>query len=76
MRSTVVALAALTSAVTATGVLKARTEVPLPLCTYPFTDFVYSGCYTEVPGRALVFRSPLDSKNMTVELCTAECKVG
>lgn len=52
-------------------------NVELPPCTSAFTPFVYSGCFQNgAPGSpgALVFRSPLDSANMTVELCTAECK--
>ncbi|MCJ1478920.1 hypothetical protein MMC13_007604 [Lambiella insularis] len=50
-----------------------------PPCTYPFTPFVYSGCYVDpsspIQNRALDY-SPTgqNQANMTVEWCTASCK--
>ncbi|KAI1492173.1 WSC domain-containing protein [Biscogniauxia mediterranea] len=49
----------------------------LPPCLTPFDPFVYSGCYDNgQPGQkeALSLRTDLDTQNMTVETCVAECK--
>ncbi|KAG5980467.1 hypothetical protein E4U55_003993 [Claviceps digitariae] len=50
-------------------------NIELPPCTEPFKPFVYSGCFQEgKDSNALIFRSSLDTANMTVEMCMAECK--
>jgi hypothetical protein len=49
----------------------------LPPCLTPFDPFVYTGCYDNgQPGtkEALSLRTDLDTQNMTVETCVAECK--
>jgi len=49
----------------------------LPPCLTPFDPFVYTGCYDNgQPGQkeALSLRTDLDTQNMTVEACVAECK--
>ncbi|KAI1340641.1 WSC domain-containing protein [Xylariaceae sp. FL0016] len=49
----------------------------LPPCLSPFDPFVYTGCYDNgQPGEptALSLRTDLDTQNMTVEICVAECK--
>ncbi|KAI1327871.1 WSC domain-containing protein [Xylariaceae sp. FL0255] len=50
----------------------------LTSCLSPFEPFVYVGCYdngqTGQP-EALSLRTDLDTQNMTVEICVAECKV-
>ncbi|KAF2676831.1 WSC-domain-containing protein, partial [Lentithecium fluviatile CBS 122367] len=46
-----------------------------PPCVYPYTEFVYSGCYVDSVGsRALPFQTELEFNNATVEQCTAYCK--
>jgi hypothetical protein len=47
-----------------------------PPCSYPYTPFDYVGCYVDpsLPQRGLDWGSDLPTNNMTVELCTAECK--
>ncbi|KAG6008725.1 hypothetical protein E4U54_008666 [Claviceps lovelessii] len=50
-------------------------NIELPPCTQPFKPFVYSGCFQEgKDSNTLMFRSSLDTANMTVEKCMAECK--
>lgn len=42
---------------------------------YPYTEFVYSGCYHDaVSSRSLPFQAELEFNNATVEQCTAYCK--
>ncbi|MCJ1459416.1 hypothetical protein MMC28_009794 [Mycoblastus sanguinarius] len=56
--------------------LKRNPVATEPPCSVPFTPFLYAGCYTDPSSpRALPF-SPagLDTQNMTVEICVAECK--
>ncbi|KAF2786774.1 WSC-domain-containing protein [Melanomma pulvis-pyrius CBS 109.77] len=55
--------------------LFARNNPPRPPCVYPYTKFVYSGCYQDsVFSRSLPFQADLDFNNATVEQCTAYCK--
>ncbi|KAK2593147.1 hypothetical protein QQS21_009157 [Conoideocrella luteorostrata] len=49
-------------------------NIELPPCVEPFKPFVYSGCFQDGSPNALVFRSSLDQRNMTVEKCIADCK--
>ncbi|KAG5926178.1 hypothetical protein E4U42_003557 [Claviceps africana] len=50
-------------------------NIELPPCTEPFKPFVYSGCFQEgKSSNTLLLRSSLDTANMTVEMCMAECK--
>ncbi|KAG8416535.1 hypothetical protein J3458_007117 [Metarhizium acridum] len=49
-------------------------NIELPPCIEPFKPFIYSGCFQDGSPNALVFRSSLDQKNMTVEKCIADCK--
>ncbi|KHN99556.1 Carbohydrate-binding WSC, subgroup [Metarhizium album ARSEF 1941] len=49
-------------------------NIELPPCVEPFKPFVYSGCFQDSNSNALVFRSSLDQKDMTVEKCIADCK--
>jgi len=52
-----------------------RNNPPSPPCVYPYTKFVYSGCFKDaVFGRALPFQTELEFTNATVEQCTAYCK--
>lgn len=52
------------------------TITPNSPCVYPFTDFVYSGCYADSPdARSLPFDSTIEFGVMTVEACVAYCKV-
>ena len=69
------ALSAFTSTVGATNLLERNSAPSAPPCSYPFTPFVYVGCYTDtsVP-RTLPFSTGLNTYNMTVELCVASCK--
>ncbi|KAI5928595.1 WSC domain-containing protein [Camillea tinctor] len=49
----------------------------LPPCLSEFDPFVYSGCYDNGQRgqtEALSLRTDLDTQNMTVETCVAECK--
>ncbi|CAF9935035.1 MAG: hypothetical protein HETSPECPRED_009442 [Heterodermia speciosa] len=48
----------------------------LPLCSVPFTPFLYAGCYSDTSSpRTLPFApAGLDTQHMTVEQCVAECK--
>src|ERR1700743_3381316 len=47
----------------------------LPACLSPFQPFVYTGCYKDTCSPdTLSMRTTLPSDNMTVEICTAECK--
>jgi hypothetical protein len=57
--------------------LAKRNDYPgVPPCSYPYTPFDYVGCYVDpsLPNRALDYGTGLPTNNMTVELCTAECK--
>jgi hypothetical protein len=68
-----VVLAAIASI--ASGSLLTRNNPPQPPCVYPYTKFVYSGCYHDaVFSRALPFQTELEWTNATVEQCTAYCK--
>lgn len=74
MLSTAFAVTALLSS--ATAFFEKRTQTPLPPCSYPYTPFVYSGCfYDSVSTRSLPFMAPIEFNNATVEQCTAACKV-
>ncbi|KAF7948550.1 uncharacterized protein EAE97_003961 [Botrytis byssoidea] len=57
------------------GPLLAERWAPeLPTCTNT-TDFVYAGCFTDPSSpSALLFRTDLNSQNMTVEICVDFCK--
>ena len=48
----------------------------LPICSVPFTPFLYAGCYSDTSSPRTLPFSPagLDTQNMTVEQCVAECK--
>ncbi|OCL14883.1 WSC-domain-containing protein [Glonium stellatum] len=73
MISTAFAVTALLSS--ATAFLEKRTQTPLPPCSYPYTPFIYSGCYYDaVYNRSLPFMAPIEFNNATVEQCTAACK--
>lgn len=66
-------VAAALAAVAVAGVQ--ATEHELPPCLDPFQPFVYSGCFRDLGNpSALVWRTPLDQQNMTVETCTSACK--
>lgn len=55
--------------------LFARNNPPSPPCVYPYTKFVYSGCFKDsVDSRALPFMTELEFTNATVEQCTSYCK--
>ncbi|KAL5392928.1 hypothetical protein DPSP01_000621 [Paraphaeosphaeria sporulosa] len=55
--------------------LFARNNPPQPPCVYPYTKFVYSGCFADsVASRALPFKADLEFTNATIEQCTAYCK--
>ncbi|KAF2640151.1 WSC-domain-containing protein [Massarina eburnea CBS 473.64] len=62
--------------VSASGqLLSIRNNPPQPPCVYPYTKFVYSGCFGDsVSSRALPFMTELEFNNATVEQCTAYCK--
>ncbi|KAF2267440.1 WSC-domain-containing protein [Lojkania enalia] len=52
-----------------------RNNPPQPPCVYPYTEFVYSGCFHDsVSSRALPFMAEIEFNNATVEQCTAYCK--
>ncbi|OCK83019.1 WSC-domain-containing protein [Lepidopterella palustris CBS 459.81] len=74
MLSTAFAVTVLLSSVSAT--VHKRNQAPLPPCSYPFTSFVYSGCYqdNDVYNRPLPFTAPIDFNNATIEICAAACK--
>ncbi|TGO57116.1 hypothetical protein BCON_0069g00100 [Botryotinia convoluta] len=57
------------------GPLLAERWAPeLPTCTNT-TDFVYAGCFIDSSSpSALLFRTDLNSQNMTVEICVDFCK--
>ncbi|KAF7930040.1 hypothetical protein BELL_0253g00090 [Botrytis elliptica] len=57
------------------GPLLAERWAPeLPTCTNT-TDFVYAGCFIDPSSpSALLFRTDLNSQNMTVEICVDFCK--
>ncbi|MCJ1255436.1 hypothetical protein MMC24_003252 [Lignoscripta atroalba] len=55
--------------------LFARTDYPAePPCAYPFTSFLYAGCYEDHNHQTLNYNPRLDSQDMTVQKCTASCK--
>lgn len=59
----------------ASGHLLVRNNPPQPPCVYPYTKFVYSGCFVDsVSSRTLPFQTVLEFNNATVEQCTAYCK--
>ncbi|KAF1963834.1 WSC-domain-containing protein [Byssothecium circinans] len=59
----------------ASGPLLIRNNPPQPPCVYPYTKFVYSGCFADsVSSRALPFMTELEFNNATVEQCTSYCK--
>ena len=66
----------LTFAVTANANIFARDDYPAqPPCSYPYTSFLYTGCYVDASlPRPLNYDPHLDITNMTVQLCTASCK--
>ncbi|KAF1987032.1 WSC-domain-containing protein [Aulographum hederae CBS 113979] len=78
MLSAAFAASALFASATANSLLPRNDQVPVAPCAYPYTAFLYSGCYIDNPPgvglRALPFATPLEFNNMTVEACTAECK--
>ncbi|KAF7897095.1 hypothetical protein EAF00_005323 [Botryotinia globosa] len=54
--------------------LTERWAPELPTCTNT-TDFVYAGCFIDPSSpNALLFRTDLNSQNMTVEICVDFCK--
>ncbi|TVY84936.1 WSC domain-containing protein [Lachnellula suecica] len=56
------------------GLVRRNEEPAQPSCT-DYTPFVYAGCFSDPSApRALLYDSPLDSQNMTVEKCVAFCK--
>jgi len=57
------------------GPLLAERWAPvLPTCSNT-TDFVYAGCFIDPSSpSALIFRTDLNSQNMTVEICVDFCK--
>ncbi|KAH6694087.1 WSC domain-containing protein [Plectosphaerella plurivora] len=63
------ALAAITLASTAQA-----WHVELPPCVDPFQPFLYTGCFANLDGKSLNYRSSTSSKDMTTEKCVAECK--
>lgn len=69
------ALLNLAAFASASELLWARNNPPQPPCVYPYTEFVYSGCFTDsVSSRALPFMTEMEFYNATVEQCTAYCK--
>lgn len=69
------AVAGLVAVTSASQSLFARNNPPQPPCVYPYTEFVYSGCYVDaVSSRALPFQAELEFNNATVEQCTSYCK--
>lgn len=73
--TTVLALFSTTLIPSTSASLFRRTGVQQPPCVYPYTDFVYSGCFVDaVYNRSLPFETALEFNNATVEQCTAWCK--
>lgn len=74
--SIALAIPALFSSTYAGPLLAERWAPELPTCTNT-TDFVYAGCFIDpsTPS-ALLFRTDLNSQNMTVEICVDFCKGG
>jgi len=67
------AVVAAAAAVAVFGVY--ATDYHLPPCLDPFRPFVYSGCFEDKGSPdALMWRTPLDQHNMTVETCASTCK--
>ncbi|KAF2730129.1 WSC-domain-containing protein [Polyplosphaeria fusca] len=59
----------------ASNLLFARNNPPQPPCVYPYTDFVYSGCYLDsTSSRSLPFVAEMEFTNATVQQCIAYCK--
>jgi hypothetical protein len=59
----------------ASALLFPRTGEHQPPCVYPYTEFVYSGCYMDsVSSRSLPFQTKSEFTNATVEQCTSYCK--
>lgn len=57
------------------GIHRRTDYASVPPCTYPYTSFDYVGCFTDSQNPfTLSFNPDLDSKSVTVELCTASCK--
>ncbi|KAI9645759.1 hypothetical protein NHQ30_005191 [Ciborinia camelliae] len=60
--------------INATPLLAERWAPALPTCTNT-TDFVYAGCFIDPSSpSALLFRTNINSQNMTVEICVDFCK--
>ena len=56
--------------------LSSATQIAHPPCAYPYTPFEYVGCFEDTRGnRALGYSAGLDFGSVTVENCTAACKV-
>lgn len=69
------AFAMASSALASNSVLHPRDVPILPPCSYPFTDFVYSGCFIDSqPILGLTFDPLLNGNLVTPELCIAACK--
>ncbi|TEY80413.1 hypothetical protein BOTCAL_0038g00110 [Botryotinia calthae] len=68
------AIATLLLGTNAGPLLAERWAPELPTCTNT-TDFVYAGCFIDPSSpSALLFRTDLNSQNMTVEICIDFCK--
>lgn len=68
------AIATLLLGTDAGPLLAERWAPELPTCTNT-TDFVYAGCFIDPSSpSALLFRTDLNSQNMTVEICIDFCK--
>ncbi|PVH95642.1 WSC-domain-containing protein [Periconia macrospinosa] len=75
MLSVLLSFSGLVALASTTELLVARNNPPQPPCVYPYTKFVYSGCFVDsVSSRALPFMTELEFNNATVEQCTAYCK--
>lgn len=61
------------AAITLASTVKAW-HVELPPCVDPFQPFLYTGCFANLDGKSLNYRSSTSSKDMTTEKCVAECK--
>jgi hypothetical protein len=74
-KATVIGFACLFPLASASVSFVKRTGVQQPPCAYPYTNFVYSGCYADaVYNRSLPFETKLEFNNATVQQCTAWCK--